>query len=67
MDESSSIGGGMGGREMRRGDDFVCPNCGSEVMVKHPGDPQKMPLSGYFTCACGTRMEYEHPEGTEAG
>jgi DNA-directed RNA polymerase subunit RPC12/RpoP len=48
--------------EMRDGEDFVCPNCGSEIMLKHHGDPIRMPAIGPFTCCCGTRMEPEHPE-----
>ena len=48
--------------EMRDGDDFVCPNCGCEVMLKHHGDPAKMPNMRMFTCCCGTPMEFEHPE-----
>lgn len=48
--------------EMRDGEDFVCPNCGCEIMLKHHGDPEKMPSMQPFTCCCGTRMEAEHPE-----
>ena len=32
--------------EMRDGEDFVCPNCGCEIMLKHHGDPEKMPNMG---------------------
>jgi hypothetical protein len=49
-------------REMRDGDDFVCPNCGCEIMLKHHGDPAKMQRMTMFTCCCGHRMEFEHPE-----
>jgi hypothetical protein len=48
--------------EMRDGEDFVCPNCGCEIMLKHHGDPAKMPKMGPFTCCCGTQMQAEHPE-----
>ena len=47
--------------EMRDGDDFVCPNCRCEIMLKHHGDPQKMQRMQMFTCCCGTTMEFEHP------
>jgi hypothetical protein len=46
--------------EMRDGEDFVCPNCGCEIMLKHHGDPAKMPNMGPFTCCCGTEMAPEH-------
>ncbi len=49
--------------EMRDGDDFVCPNCGCEIMLKHHGDPARMPNMRPFTCCCGTPMEPEHPSG----
>jgi hypothetical protein len=52
---------------MRDGDDFVCPNCGCEIMLKHHGDPRKMGQMGPFTCCCGTPMEFEHPEGVSGG
>ena len=48
--------------EMRDGEDFVCPNCGCEIMLKHHGDPARMPNMGPFTCCCGTEMAAEHPE-----
>ncbi len=57
------ITGHGGQRQMRDGDDFVCPNCGCEIMLKHHGDPQKMQGMRPFTCCCGTLMEFEHPEG----
>jgi len=46
--------------EMRDGDDFVCPNCGCEIMLKHHGDRARMPNMGPFTCCCGTEMVPEH-------
>jgi hypothetical protein len=49
--------------EMRDGDDFVCPNCSCEIMLKHHGDPAKMPAMRPFTCCCGTAMEPEHRGG----
>lgn len=42
------------------GTDYVCPNCGCEIMVKHSGDPSKMQGDGGYTCRCGTRMQMEH-------
>jgi hypothetical protein len=47
---------------MKDGEDFVCPNCGCEIMLKHHGDPARMPNMGPFTCCCGTQMQPEHPE-----
>ncbi len=47
--------------EMRDGEDFVCPNCGCEILLKHHGDPAKMPKMGAFRCCCGTAMHPEHP------
>jgi hypothetical protein len=47
--------------QMRDGQDFVCPNCSCEIMLKHHGDPAKMPTMQPFTCCCGTRMEPEQP------
>ena len=54
--------------DMREGDDFVCPNCNCEIMLKHRGDPAKMQSMQMFTCCCGTKMEFEHPraEGANA-
>jgi hypothetical protein len=49
--------------EMHDGDDFVCPNCGCEIMLKHHGDPAKMTAMRPFTCCCGTEMRSEHPAG----
>lgn len=43
------------------GEDFVCPSCRCEIMVKHAGDPSRMPnMQPAFTCCCGTRMVPEH-------
>ena len=47
------------GMEMREGDDFVCPNCGCEIRLRHHGDPAKMQRMEPFVCCCGTRMEKE--------
>ena len=52
--------------QMRDGDDFVCPNCGCEIMLKHHGDRTKMERMEMFVCCCGTPMEYEHPRGAAA-
>ena len=46
--------------EMHDGEDFVCPTCGCEIMLKHHGDPARMPQMGPFTCCCGTEMRPEH-------
>jgi DNA-directed RNA polymerase subunit RPC12/RpoP len=42
------------------GTDYVCANCGCEIMVKHSGDPAKMSADSTYTCRCGTRMQLEH-------
>jgi hypothetical protein len=44
---------------MQEGDDWVCPNCGCEIRLRHHGDPAKMPQMTDFTCCCGTRMQKE--------
>ena len=49
--------------EMHDGEDFVCPTCGCEIMLKHHGDPAKMPNMRSFTCCCGTTMVPEHASG----
>jgi hypothetical protein len=49
--------------EMRDGEDFVCSNCGCEIMLKHHGDPARMQQVVPFTCCCGTPMQPEHPAG----
>ena len=46
---------------MHDGDDFVCPNCGCEIMLKHHGDPARIQTMRMFVCCCGTEMEFEHP------
>jgi hypothetical protein len=46
--------------EMHDGEDFVCPTCSCEIMVKHHGDPNRMPKVGPYTCSCGTEMRPEH-------
>ena len=46
-------------QQMQEGDDFVCPNCGCEIRLRHHGDPAKMPTMQPFTCCCGTRMQKE--------
>jgi hypothetical protein len=48
--------------EMQDGEDFVCSNCGCEIMLKHHGDPSRMQTMQPFTCCCGTQMQPEHPE-----
>ena len=62
MDQMNPQAAGTTVLEMRDGDDFVCPNCGCEIMLKHHGDPAKMPNMRPFTCCCGTPMQPEHPE-----
>jgi hypothetical protein len=47
--------------EMHDGQDFVCPNCNCEIMLKHHGDPTRMRQMVPFTCCCGTPMQPEHP------
>src|SRR5262245_39894386 len=32
--------------EMHDGEDFVCPTCNCEIMLKHHGDPERMPQMG---------------------
>jgi hypothetical protein len=44
---------------MHEGDDFVCPNCGCEIRLRHHGDPVKMQRMTNFTCCCGTPMDKE--------
>ena len=41
------------------GTDYVCDNCGCEIMVKHSGDHSKH-TSDTYTCRCGTAMRLEH-------
>ena len=44
---------------MKEGDDFVCPNCGCEIRLRHHGDPARMERMGPFVCCCGTPMSKE--------
>jgi len=44
---------------MHDGDDFVCPNCGCEIRLRHHGDPSRMQRMTAFTCCCGTPMQKE--------
>jgi hypothetical protein len=48
-----------GAMDMQEGDDFVCPNCGCEIRLRHHGDPAKMQHMQAFVCCCGTRMDKE--------
>jgi hypothetical protein len=52
----------MAGDEYRlqEGEDWVCPNCGCEVRVRHAGDPERMQRTQPITCCCGTPMQEEH-------
>jgi DNA-directed RNA polymerase subunit RPC12/RpoP len=43
------------------GTDYICSNCGCEIMVKHSGDASKMRPDSTYTCRCGTAMQLEHP------
>ena len=58
--------GTMSGTDMSRydGTDYVCKNCGSEIMIKHRGDESKGWGRSDFVCTCGTPMQLEHPERT---
>jgi hypothetical protein len=42
------------------GIDWICSNCGCEIMVKHSGDLSKMADDSTYVCRCGTVMELEH-------
>jgi hypothetical protein len=42
------------------GTDYVCDNCGCEIMVKHRGDEAKMARDSTYTCMCGEPMRLEH-------
>jgi len=42
------------------GTDYVCDNCGCEIMVKHRGDESKMQAGSTYTCVCGQPMRPEH-------
>jgi predicted RNA-binding Zn-ribbon protein involved in translation (DUF1610 family) len=54
MDQNTGTGQGQ-----YEGTDFVCDNCGCEIMVKHTGDHSKHTSEAY-TCRCGTQMRLEH-------
>ena len=43
------------------GTDYVCDNCGCEIMVKHTGDALEAHEQNY-TCRCGTEMRLEHAQ-----
>ena len=43
------------------GTDFVCDNCGCEIMIKHAGDASKH-SSDTYTCRCGRPMRLEHSD-----
>jgi ssDNA-binding Zn-finger/Zn-ribbon topoisomerase 1 len=47
------------------GTDYICKNCGSEIMVKHRGDESKGYGRTDYTCTCETKMQLEHA-GAEA-
>jgi hypothetical protein len=49
------------GQNSYEGTDYVCDNCGCEIMVKHTGDHSKHNRDTY-TCRCGTAMRLEHAE-----
>lgn len=38
------------------GDDYICPNCGCEIHVRHRGEPDRVERPRPFTCYCGTEM-----------
>ena len=61
---SQSGMGTDGGRY--EGTDYVCSNCGCEIMVKHSGDESKMGADSTYTCRCGTPMRPEHASGASA-
>jgi hypothetical protein len=44
---------------LQEGEDWVCPNCGCEIRVRHAGDPSRMQRTQPVTCCCGTPMEHE--------
>ena len=59
MDMTHTRSHGDAGIQMQDGDDFVCPNCGCEIRLRHHGDPARMSRMVPFTCCCGTQMEKE--------
>ena len=46
------------------GTDYVCSNCGCEIMVKHAGDESKGYGRTDYTCTCGSAMQPEHGAGS---
>ena len=42
-------------QEKYDGADYVCDNCGSEIMIKHTGDGEKHRSLNYI-CRCGAEM-----------
>ena len=50
---TGSMSAGRTSASGTRGEDFVCRNCGCEVMVKHWGKPTSHADSGDFVCHCG--------------
>ena len=48
-------------QEKYDGTDYVCDNCGCEIMVKHTGDESKH-ISLNYICRCGTEMRVEHAQ-----
>ena len=60
--ESTPTQGAAGQTQGRYdGTDYVCDNCGCEIMVKHRGDESKMESGSTYICRCGTEMRLEHP------
>ena len=57
---TESLGGSGDQRTgpLRDGEDFVCPNCGAEIRVRHAGDSADDGTTT-FTCVCGTAMRPE--------
>ena len=45
-------------QEKYDGADYICDNCGSEIMIKHTGDGEKHRSLNYI-CRCGTEMPLE--------
>lgn len=52
--------------DMQEGDDFVCPVCGCEIVLKHFGPKTRDHELRLFRCTCGEEMHFEHPRGDEA-
>lgn len=52
-------GQGQSQTQMQEGEDFVCPNCHSEIRIRHSGDQSRGYGRIQWTCSCGTRMERE--------